>query len=82
MTALTQGPTIQPQGSPNLLGPKLPIPPLGVKPATERPVWFVALVVLAQFALFVGLLGPVMLTMSLKVSTFTDDVGRQASMLA
>ena len=34
-------PTIDPVGSPNLIGPKLPIPHLGIAFDKPRPWWFV-----------------------------------------
>ena len=43
-------------GSPNIIGPQLPIPTLGVQPTKQRPIWFVAFAFLAQFGLFTALL--------------------------
>lgn len=79
MTSISPDPTIDRQGSPNLIGPKLDIPLLGQKPTQNKPAWFVATLVFAQFALFVGLLGPVMVTMALKINTLTSDPAQQAS---
>lgn len=75
-------PTIDLQGSPNPLGPKLPIPHLGIKPDGKRPVWFIAGLVLAQFGLFLALLGPATVSIQLKVQTLTGDAAEQASMTA
>ncbi|GAA1397028.1 MFS transporter [Luteococcus peritonei] len=74
---ITPDPTIDRQGSPNLIGPKLNVPLLGQKPTESKPAWFVASLVFAQFALFVGLLGPVVVTMALKVNTLTSDPAEQ-----
>lgn len=79
MTAAANDPTIDPKGSPNILGPKLDVPFLGQKPDHNRPWWFIAALIFAQFALFVGLLGPVMVTMALKVNTLVSDPAQQAT---
>lgn len=74
-------PTISDQGSPNLLGPRLEVPPMGGKPSGKRPAWFIAAIFLGQFGLFLALLAPVMVSIQLKVVTLTDDPAEQAAML-
>lgn len=74
--------TIDPSGSPNLLGPKLPIPYLGQQFEQKRPVWFISMIWLGQFGLFVALLAPVMISIQLKVNGLTADPIRQATMVA
>lgn len=81
-TGFAPDPTIDLQGSPNLIGPKLPIPHLGIKPDTKKPAWYVGAVFLGQFGLFVALLAPVMVSLQLKVASLADDPAQQASMLA
>ena len=48
MTSISPDPTIDRQGSPNLIGPKLDIPLLGQKPIQNKPAGFVATVVFAN----------------------------------
>lgn len=79
--AFPPDPTIDETGSPNLIGPKLPIPHLGIKPDGLRPWWFVGSAFLGQFGLFTALLAPVMVSMQLKVNTLTSDPVQQASMM-
>lgn len=81
-TGFPPDPTIDLQGSPNLVGPKLPIPHMGIKPDRERPIWFIAGIVLAQFGLFVALLAPATVSIQLKVQTLTSVPAEQASMTA
>ncbi|MGY5765286.1 MFS transporter [Brachybacterium sp. DNPG3] len=81
-TGFPPDPTIDLQGSPNRLGPALPIPHLGIKPDRERPVWFIAGIMLAQFGLFVALLAPATVSIQLKVQTLTAIPAEQASMTA
>lgn len=81
-TGFAPDPTIDLQGSPNLIGPKLSIPHLGIKPDTRRPIWFIAMLVLAQFGLFVALLAPATVSIQMKVQTLTADSAEQASMTA
>lgn len=73
--------TIAHEGSRNLIGPRLPIPHLGIKPDTKKPPWYVAGIFLGQFGLFVALLAPVMVSLQLKVATLADSPAEQASML-
>lgn len=75
-------PTIDLQGSPNRLGPKLPIPHLGIQPDATKPWWYIAGIVLAQFGLFVALLAPATVSIQLKITTLTDVPAEQASMTA
>ncbi|MCI1829765.1 MAG: MFS transporter [Actinomyces sp.] len=74
-------PTVDPAGSPNILGPALIPPKMGVKPEHTKPIWYVAMIVLAQFGLFLALLTPVMVSMQLKVNTLTSDASEQAAMI-
>ncbi|MBF6672268.1 MULTISPECIES: MFS transporter [Glutamicibacter] len=55
--------------------------PIGTKPTDEKSFWFVAALAFAQFALFVALLGPVMVSMAIKVGTLEDDPVAQTSMI-
>lgn len=73
--------TVSPTGSPNLLGPRLAVPRMGEAPVEKKPFWFIAGLSLAQFALFVALLGPVMVSMQLKINTLVSDPAEQAAML-
>jgi len=81
-TGFPPDPTIDLQGSPNLIGPKLPIPHLGIKPDGKRPAWFIAGIVIAQFGLFVALLGPATVSIALKAQSLSTDVAEQASITA
>lgn len=81
-TGFPPDPTIDLQGSPNLIGPKLPIPHLGIKPDAKRPAWFIAGIVIAQFGLFVALLGPATVSIALKAQSLSTDVAEQASITA
>lgn len=81
-TGFPPDPTIDPHGSPNLIGPKLSIPHLGFKPDAPRPAWFVAGIVLAQFGLFVALLGPATVSIALKAQSLTADPADQAAITA
>ena len=73
--------TVSPTGSPNLLGPRLAVPKMGESPTEKKPAWFIAGLSLAQFALFVALLGPVMVSMQLKVNTLVSEPAEQAAMI-
>lgn len=75
-------PTVDPEGSHNLLGPRLAVPQMGVKPEGKRPAWFIGAIFLGQFGLFVALLAPVMVSMQIKVGTLTDSLAEQATMIA
>lgn len=72
-------PTISPSGSPNLIGPRLSIPYLGQRPQERRPGWFIGGVFLAQFGIFLALLGPATVSIALKVTTLTSDPAQQAA---
>ena len=72
---------VDPKGSPNFLGPKLTPPQIGERPAEPKPFWYVAMIILAQFGIFLALLGPVMVSMQLKINTLTDDPIQQAAMI-
>lgn len=41
---------VDPNGSPNLLGPKLTPPQMGVRPEHTKPLWYVAMIFLASSA--------------------------------
>lgn len=81
-TGFAPDPTIDLQGSPNLIGPELPIPHLGIKPEAKRPVWFIAGLVLAQFGIFVALLGPATVSIQMKAQSLTTDPAEQVAMTA
>lgn len=73
--------SIDPVGSPNILGPKLRVPHMGIKPENNKPAWYIAGIFLGQFGLFVALLAPVMVSMQIKVFTLTPDPAQRATML-
>lgn len=75
-------PTIDLQGSPNRIGPKLPIPHLGIEPDKVKPWWFVLGIVLGQMGIFVGLMGPATVSIAYKAQTLTDDPAQQATITA
>lgn len=56
-------------------------PPVGERPTESKPVWFVALLALAQFGIFVALLGPVMVSMALKVGSLENPSMPATSMI-
>ncbi|OYN97723.1 Na+/melibiose symporter-like transporter [Propionibacteriaceae bacterium ES.041] len=72
-------PTISATGSPNLIGPRLSVPYLGQRPQERRPAWFIGGVFLAQFGIFLALLGPATVSIALKVTTLTSDPAQQAA---
>lgn len=74
-------PTVSDAGSPNILGPRLPIPAMGSEPDSRRPWWFVAAIALGQFGIFVVLMGPATVSIALKISHLTSDPVRQAAMV-
>lgn len=53
----------------------------GQKPTEPKGPLFIAALAFAQLSLFVALLGPVMVSMALKVSTLTDDPTARTSMV-
>lgn len=81
-TSAEPDPTVDPAGSPNLLGPRLTVPAMGRKPEHNRPVWFICAIFLGQFGLYVALLAPVMVSMQLKINTLIDDPAGRAETLA
>ncbi|EWS80518.1 MFS transporter [Brachybacterium phenoliresistens] len=81
-TGFPPDPTIDLQGSPNLIGPRLPIPHLGITPDAKRPAWFIGGVFLAQFGLFVALLGPATVSIALKAQTLASSPAEQAAITA
>lgn len=88
MTTQTPGsgfapdPTIDLAGSPNLLGPKLPIPHLGITPNMHRPWWFVVSVFLGQFGLFVALLAPATVSIQVKAQALASTPAEAVSIAA
>lgn len=74
-------PSVDPHGSPNVIGPRLNVPAMGIRPEVNRPLWFVVGVFLAQFGIFLALLTPVMVAMQLKINVLTDDPIQRAAML-
>lgn len=75
-------PTIDPAGSPNLLGPKLPVPHLGIEMDKPKPWWFVLGVMLGQFGIFLALMGPATVSIQLKATTLSNDPAEQAAITA
>jgi len=75
-------PTIDPVGSPNLIGPKLPIPHLGIEYDTPRPWWFVLGVMLGQLGIFIALMGPATVSIQIKAGQLADTPAEQASITA
>lgn len=53
----------------------------GQKPTEPKSPLFIAVLAFAQLSLFVALLGPVMVSMALKVSTLTEDPTARTSMV-
>ncbi|WP_423447182.1 MFS transporter [Kocuria sp. KSNUG] len=53
----------------------------GERPTEPKGPLFIAALAFAQLALYVALLGPVMVSMALKVSTLTDDPTQRTSMV-
>jgi MFS family permease len=73
-------------GNHNVLAPRLPGKrPTGLacgqKPTEPKGPLFIAALAFAQLSLFIALLGPVMVSMALKVSTLTDDPTARTSMV-
>lgn len=56
-------------------------PPLGQTPAESKGLGFVIALCAAQLSLFIALLGPVMVSMAIKVSTLTDDPVERTDMV-
>lgn len=75
-------PTIDLDGSPNKIGPKLPIPHLGIKPDAYRPWWFVVSVFLGQFGLFVALLAPATVSIQVKAQAIASTPAEAVSIAA
>ncbi|MFC0675474.1 MFS transporter [Brachybacterium hainanense] len=88
MTSTQQGsgfapdPTIDLQGSPNLIGPKLPIPHLGIQPDAHKPWWYIAGVMLGQIGIFIALMGPATVSLQLKAGVLASTPAEQASITA
>ncbi|HEX7352285.1 MFS transporter [Brachybacterium sp.] len=80
-TGFPPDPTIDLDGSPNLVGPKLPVPHIGIQPDTVKPWWFVAGVVLGQLGIFLGLMGPATVSIQLKATTLSADPAQQAAIV-
>ena len=75
-------PTIDPVGSPNLIGPKLPIPHLGIENDRARPWWFVLGIMLGQLGIFLALMGPATVSIQVKAGQLASDAAEQASITA
>ncbi|MGO1285154.1 MAG: MFS transporter, partial [Brachybacterium sp.] len=75
-------PTIDLEGSPNLLGPKLPVPHIGIEPDRVKPWWFVVGVVLGQLGIFLGLMGPATVSIQLKATALSTVPAEQAAITA
>jgi MFS family permease len=75
-------PTIDPVGSPNLIGPKLPIPHLGIENDRPRPWWFVLGIMLGQLGIFIALMGPATVSIQLKAGQLADTPAEHASITA
>lgn len=76
-----QDPTVSAVGSPNIIGPRLQIPQMGVKPEHKRPWWFIGAILFGQLGIFLALMGPATVSIGLKVTELTSDAAEQASML-
>lgn len=74
--------TIDPVGSPNLIGPKLPIPHLGIEFDKPRPWWFVAGIMLGQLGIFIALMGPATVSIQVKASLLASSPAEAASITA
>jgi MFS family permease len=81
-TGFPPDPTIDPEGSRNRIGPKLPIPHLGIQPTTHRPWWFILGIVLGQAGIFIALMGPAIVSIAVKAQTLSDVPAEQASITA
>lgn len=75
-------PTIDPVGSPNLIGPKLPIPHLGIAYDKPRPWWFVLGIMLGQLGIFIALMGPATVSIQIKASQLASSPAEAASITA
>lgn len=75
-------PTVDLKGSPNRVGPKLPIPHLGIEPDTPKPWWFVVGVMLGQLGIYLALMGPATISIQVKATSLTPDPAQQASITA
>ena len=79
---LAPDPTIDPVGSPNLIGPKLPIPHLGIAFDKPRPWWFVLGIMLGQLGIFIALMGPATVSIQIKASQLASSPAEAASITA
>mgnify|MGYP002718287279 FL=1 len=75
-------PTIDPVGSPHLIGPKLPIPHLGIAYDKPRPWWFVLGIMLGQLGIFIALMGPATVSIQIKASQLASSPAEAASITA
>lgn len=67
--------------APRLRGQRPPGLACGQRPTEPKGPLFVAALAFAQLSLFIALLGPVMVSMALKVSTLTEDPTARTSMV-
>lgn len=72
-------PTIALEGSPNRIGPKLPIPHLGIEPDKPKPWWFVVGIMLGQAGIFLALMGPATVSIQLKATELSSNPAEQAA---
>jgi MFS family permease len=75
-------PTIDLAGSPNRIGPKLPVPHIGIEPDRPKPWWYVIGVMLGQFGIFLALMGPATVSIQLKATSLSADPAEQAAITA
>lgn len=81
-TGFAPDPTIDPQGSPNLIGPKLPIPHLGIENDKPRPWWYIAGIVLGQIGIFIALMGPATVSIQIKAGELASSPSELVSITA
>lgn len=67
--------------APRLRGQRPTDPTCGEKPTESKDPLFIAALAFAQLTLFIALLGPVIVSMALKVSTLTDDPTARTSIV-
>ncbi|WP_102160188.1 MFS transporter [Zhihengliuella halotolerans] len=75
-----------PQEAPTSTAPRFGVrwsstPPLGQTPTEPKSLGFIVALCFAQLGFFIALLGPVMVSMAVKVSTLTDDPVARTGMI-